>query len=200
MKMYNNNQFKIDRENLLTTLSIWNSYLKKKVHLIACGGTALTLMGIKESTKDIDFIVPEDSEYRYLAGKLLDLGYEQTTGYGWQKKEGFLFDLYPGNNIYTTGLLESPLKNRNNQKHKEFSSIYLGILNNYDLIISKIFRYTFADLEDCIALFKEKYEEINIEKLKKRFFETSSFDVSDDKNKKNFSHFLSALKKEGFKV
>jgi len=39
-------------------LSIWDSYLRKKVHLIACGGTALTLMTIKESTKDIDLIIP----------------------------------------------------------------------------------------------------------------------------------------------
>lgn len=160
----------------------------------------MTLIDLKESTKDIDFIVPEKNEYTYLIGKLKDLGYKQITQYGWKKDEGFLFDLYPGNYIYTTGLLESPFKNRNNLKYKEFSSIYLGVLNIYDLIISKIFRYTSADMEDCKALFKAKYEEINIEKLKKRFFETSSYDISDEKNKKNFEHFLKILKKEGFKT
>jgi len=200
MKMYKNDEYRIDRENLINTLSIWDSYLKKKVHLIACGGTALTLMTIKESTKDIDLIIPEESEYKYLVRKLTDLGYKQVTQYGWKKDKGFIFDLYPGNYIYTTGLLESPLKNRNNLKYKEFSSIYLGILNIYDLIISKIFRYTSVDMEDCKALFKAKYKEINIEKLKKRFFETSSYDISDDKNKKNFKHFLKTLNKEGFKT
>ena len=200
MKWYKMDNHMIDIENLLNTLSIWDSYLRKKVHLIACGGTALTLMTIKESTKDIDLIIPEESEYRYLVIILKDLGYKQVTQYGWQKDEGFIFDLYPGNNIYTTGLLESPLKDRNNLKYKEFSSIYLGVLNIYDLIISKIFRYTSADMEDCKALFKAKYKEINIQKLKKRFIETSSYDISDDKNRKNFKHFLKTLNKEGFQI
>jgi len=57
MKMYKGYEYRIDRENLLNTLSIWDSYLRKKVHLIACGGTALTLMTIKESTKGIDLII-----------------------------------------------------------------------------------------------------------------------------------------------
>ena len=198
--MYKKDEYRIDRENLLNTLSIWDSYLRKKVHLIACGGTALTLMTIKESTKDIDLIIPEESEYRYLIRILKDLGYKQVTQYGWRKDEGFIFDLYPGNYIYTTGLLESPLKIRNNLKYKEFSSIYLGILNIYDLIIGKIFRYTSTDMEDCIDLFKAKHKEINIQKLKKRFFKTSSYDISDDKNKRNFKHFLRILNEEGFQT
>ncbi len=200
MKVYKLDEYRIDTENLLKTLSIWNSYLQKKVHLIACGGTALTLLAIKESTKDIDLIVPEESEYIYLVKILKELGYKQITQYGWKKDDGFIFDLYPGNNIYTTGLLESPLEDRNNLKYKEFSSIYLGILNYYDLIISKIFRCSSVDIQDCKALFKAKHEEIDIERLKKRFFKTSSYDISDDKNKRNFKHFLRILNKEGYKI
>jgi len=198
--MYKTDEYRIDTENLLNTLSMWNSYLQKKVHLIACGGTALTLMIIKDSTKDIDLIVPEEGEYEYLVKKLIDLGYKQVTQYGLQKDDGFIFDLYPGNNVYTTGLLESPLKERNNLKYKEFSSIYLGILNIYDLIISKIFRYSSTDIEDCKALFEAKLKEIDIDKLKKRFFETSSYDISDEKNQRNFKHFLKTIKKEGFQI
>jgi len=56
--MYKADEYRIDRENLLNTLSIWDSYLRKKVHLIACGGTALILMILKESIKDIDLITP----------------------------------------------------------------------------------------------------------------------------------------------
>jgi len=83
-------EYRIDKDTLLDTLSVWNSHLKRKVHLIACGGTALTLLNVKESTKDI-------------------------------------------------------------------------------------------------------------EKLKEKFYETSSYDVSDEKNRKNFAHFLNRLHKEGFK-
>ncbi len=46
--------YRIDKDRLLDTFSAWDSYLKRKVHLIACGGTALTLLGVKDSTKDID--------------------------------------------------------------------------------------------------------------------------------------------------
>ena len=193
-------QYRIDNDALLNTLSIWNGYLRKKVHLIACGGTAITLMNLKESTRDIDFIIPKEKEYRYLVKVLENLGYKMTTGTGWQKDKGFIFDLYVGNNIFTTQLIESPLEEGNNVPYKEFSFIYLGILNYYDLIISKLFRCSSVDIDDCLALFREKSREINIEKLKKRFFETSSYDISDEKNKRNFKHFLSLLKEEGFKI
>ena len=52
-------EYRLDKNELLDNLREWNRYLKRKVHLIACGGTAMTLLGIKASTKDVDFIVPE---------------------------------------------------------------------------------------------------------------------------------------------
>ncbi|MBL7157071.1 MAG: hypothetical protein ISS92_02785 [Candidatus Omnitrophica bacterium] len=190
-------KYRIDKDTLLNTLSVWNSLLKKKVHLIACGGTALTLLNIKESTKDVDFLVPEESEYKYLVRLLEDLGYKNTGGAGWATDKGFIFDLYPGKKIFMTELLESPLKIGNNISLKEFEYIYVGILNFYDLIISKIFRYSTVDIDDCLVLFRAKKTEINIEELKERFFETSSYDVSDEKNKKHLTHFLNTLRKEG---
>jgi len=41
------NKYRIDRQELI---SGWDGFLKRKVHLIACGGTALTLLEIKPST------------------------------------------------------------------------------------------------------------------------------------------------------
>jgi len=67
-------------------ISIWDGFLKRRVHLIACGGTALTLLGIKASTKDIDLIVPVVAEYEYLIGILKQLGYKSATGWGWEDK------------------------------------------------------------------------------------------------------------------
>jgi len=186
----------IDKTTLLNTLSLWNRYLKRKVRIIACGGTALTLLNLKESTKDVDFLVPEQSEYRYLIKIMMDLGYKQTTGTGWQKDRGFIFDLFVGKTMFTTELLESPLEPGNHIPYKEFSSIYLGILNYYDLIISKLFRFTPVDTDDCVTLFKEKNKEINLDKLKSRFHETSAYDISDEKNRINFKHLLELLKKE----
>jgi hypothetical protein len=187
---------RIDKTTLLNTLSLWNRYLKRKVRIIACGGTALTLLNLKESTKDVDFLIPEQSEYRYLIKNMMDLGYKQTTGTGWQKNKGFIFDLFVGKTIFTTELLESSLEPGNHIPFKEFSSIYLGILNYYDLIISKLFRFTPVDTDDCVILLKEKNREINLDKLKSRFYETSAYDISDEKNRNNFKYFLELLKKE----
>ena len=186
----------VDKTTLLNTLSLWNSYLKRKVRIIACGGTALTLLNLKESTKDVEFLIPEQSEYRYLIKNMMDLGYKQTTGTGWQKNQGFIFDLFVGKTIFTTELLESPFEQGNHIPFKEFSSVYLGISNYYDLIISKLFRNTPVDIDDCLTLFKEKNKEINLNKLKSKFYETSSYDISDKKNQKNFKYFLNFLKEE----
>jgi len=127
---------------------------------------------------------------------IVDLGYERKTGTGWQKDRGYVFDLYVGKTIFTTELLESPLKAGNFIPFKNLSSIHLGILNYYDLIITKLFRYSSVDIDDCLALIREKADEIDIEKLKSRFYETSSYDISDEKNRKHFNYFYKILTKE----
>ena len=69
--------------------------MKRKVHLIACGGTAITLVGVKPSTKDVDFIVPKERKHDYLTKQLKALGYKQVTGSGWKRAgEEFQFDLF----------------------------------------------------------------------------------------------------------
>ncbi|MFA4982270.1 MAG: hypothetical protein WC592_07380 [Candidatus Omnitrophota bacterium] len=57
-------EYRIDKTGLWDRLGIWNGFLKRKVHLIACGGTALTLLDVKPSTKDIDLLVPVTEECR----------------------------------------------------------------------------------------------------------------------------------------
>jgi hypothetical protein len=190
-------EYRIDKQGLLDRLSAWDSFLKRKVHLIACSGTAMTLLDVKASTKDIDLLVPNEDEHKYLIDTLQQLGYKSVSGWGWAREDGFIFDLFRGNFIHTTQLLESPLKEGNHVLVKEFSHIYLGILNYYDIIISKLFRGTTIDNEDCLALLKSKRSEIDLKKLEKRFLETASYDVSEEKIIKNWEHFLRLVKKEG---
>ena len=188
-------EYRIDKQELLDTLGAWDGFLKRKVHLIACGGTAMTLLGIKESTKDIDLLVPDEKEYDYLTKTLIDLGYKSVTGSGWSKDGGFVFELFRGKRVHTTELIESPLIKGKNILIQELSHIYLGALNYYDLIISKLFRATSVDIQDCLSLIKTKKKEIDIKYLTKRFQETASFDVSEDKVNKNLEYFLKLLKK-----
>lgn len=74
-------EYRLNKQTLTDLLGQWNAFLRRKVHLVACGGTALTLMDIKPSTKDVDFMVPVETEYRYLIKTLKDLGYQQQTSY-----------------------------------------------------------------------------------------------------------------------
>ncbi len=157
----------------------------------------MTLLGIKFSTKDIDLIVPEEKEHAYLIDVLQDIGYRPDRGPGWKKDDGFIFDLFRGKQIHTTKLLESPLKEGNHILLKEFSHIYLGALNYYDLIISKLFRGAQVDTEDCLALVKAKKDEINMGRLESRFKETALYDVSEDKVNRSLGHFLAMVRGKG---
>ena len=154
-------EYRLDKNRLLEILGGWNRFLKRKVHLIACGGTAMTLIGVKPSTKDVDFMSPEVREYNYLVKQLKALDYRKVTGSGWKRDgENFQFDIFFGNRIHTTELLESPLGEGRHSILKEFSHLYIGILNDYDLIASKLMRGTSIDFEDCLSLAEARREEI----------------------------------------
>lgn len=189
-------EHRLTKDDLLSTLSAWNKFLKRKVHLIACGGTALTLIGVKDSTKDVDFMVPVGTERSYLISVIKDLGYYSVTGWGWKRKgEEYIFDLFQGNKIHTTELVESPLKSGNNIALLELSNLYVGILNYYDLLITKLFRGDLVDIEDCLMLVRYKKGQIDMEKLRKRFLETAKYDISEERCKATLKHFLKVVEK-----
>lgn len=77
------NTGRLDKKGLWDILELWEPYLPRKVRVVACGGTALTLQDLKASTKDVDFMVPDDEEYKALIRTLKTIGYRQLTGYGW---------------------------------------------------------------------------------------------------------------------
>lgn len=189
-------EYRLNQKGLLDALGLWNGFLNKKIHLIACGGTALTLLGVKESTKDVDMLVPVDREYDYLIKILKQLGYKPTSGSGWQRPgEVFIFDLFRGKRVHTTELLESPLDKGNHILIKELTHIYVGVLNPYDLIVSKLFRGTTIDVDDCLMLFKTK-SDIKLDLLRERYIETAKYDVSEDKLIKAWDHYEQVFKKE----
>ena len=191
-------KYRLNKNSLLEILEEWNRFIKRKVHLVACGGTAITLLGIKPSTKDVDFMVPEEREHDYLTKQLKALGYKRVTGSGWKRDgEDFQFDIFRGNCIHTTELLVSPLEEGRHSIMKEFSYLYIGILNDYDLISSKLMRGTKVDFEDCLALAEARREEIDIERLIHHFHEMISYDVAEHRLLPNIDHFLELLKEKG---
>ena len=134
-------------------------------------------------------------EYKYLASQLSDMGYKRATGPGW-KREGdvFHFDLFQGNRIHTTGLLESPLTEGHNRPMIELSHLYVGILNDYDLISSKLMRGTQVDFNDCVMLAKAHKDELDLDKLIVHYNEMVSYDAGEKRLRPNIDHFLELLR------
>jgi hypothetical protein len=197
-------KYGFDRIKLFDVLEAWDGFLKKKVNLIACGGTALTLLNLKPSTKDVDFLVPEETEFRYLTATLESTGYSliEPNSYSWTRGDGtFLFELFPGNRVFTTQLTEPVLKEGNYIPIPvKTKNIAVGILNFYDLIISKIFRGLSVDEDDCIILLKAKGGEINYPRLVKRYMdtiETSPKLLTRQTLVEQLEHFFRRAKEEG---
>ena len=130
--------YRLGKESLFKILSLWDAHIQGRgqIRLIACGGTALTLLGYKESTKDVDFMIPDFKDYERLIAFLIRAGYENVSGSGWVRHgEEVIFDLYSGNKVFTTELLSSPLGRGGNRKIHEWKKLYLGTLNSIDWII-----------------------------------------------------------------
>ena len=190
--------YRLDKNRLLDILGDWNRFLKRKVHLVACGGTAMTLLGVKASTKDVDFMAPREAEYRYLLKQLKALGYKPTTGSGWTRQgEDFRFDIFSGNRIHTTELLDSPLDEGRHSVLKEFSHLFIGILNDYDLIASKLMRGTRVDFDDCVSLAEAHHATLDIQQLVRHFIDLVRYDVAEHRLLPNIDHFLDLLKERG---
>jgi hypothetical protein len=158
----------------------------------------MTLQGVKPSTKDIDFMVPDNNERNYLLRILEDIGYENVTQYGWQRpRDQFRFDLFRENYIHTTGLLLSPLIPGRNTPIIRYSRLYVGILNDYDLIVSKLIRGSRVDYDDCVMLIRAHISQLNIDTLVEHFKELISYDIAEERIKTNIDHLLERLKDEG---
>lgn len=190
--------YRLNKDTLLDILSSWTPFIKRKVRMVACGGTALTLMGLKDSTKDVDFMIPNEKEYEYLIKILKDLGYKPA-GQGWVKKnDAFIFDLFKGNRVHTTELIDSPLDEGNHTFYKELSNIWIGILNDYDLIASKLFRGTGVDIDDCMVLVNHHKGMLDISKVVEHAKELARYDISVDKIINiNIQRFIDELKEAG---
>jgi hypothetical protein len=162
------------------------------VQLIACGGTALTLLDLKESTKDIDLVVPVVTEYEKLIKFLSTIGYSEKGG-GWAHPDDplFLYQFWCGKRVFTTELLDSPLDAGKHIVIKEWPHIYLGALNLIDLIITKMFRGTGLDVDDCITVFETR--QVNAEELFERYSEAARYDLNPDKMMQNFVSFVDEL-------
>lgn len=153
-----------DLENFLQLLAD----LDEELEFFALGGTAMVLKGIKEATKDIDFLttaLPEKIKQLFLLAGLKEVNTSQLCN-------TWYLDTLRIDIFYNAFILGYPLPNdwKILSEHiKNIGSLKLFILNWYDIIITKIARSERRDIDDSIAIIKHQH--LDFQKLKKRYFQ-----------------------------
>lgn len=139
----------INKDTLLDLLSEVDKALGKEMSIVAVGGTAMTLLGLKESTIDIDFNASKDDV------KELRRAFDSIP-------HGFRVDLFVEGMIFTQQLPDDffekciPVKT-------QFKNINLLALHPIDIVVTKIGRLNERDVEDiksCVKKFKLKRKDV----------------------------------------
>lgn len=183
---------RVDKTDLLERLNEWDRTISRSVLVVACGGTALTLQGYKPSTKDIDFLVPRLPEFEHLQTVLRDkLGY-QDTEVGFRDPTGvYRFDLFRGNTVFQTELLDPVDRDDRHKIVHSGKRLSVGVLNSYDLIISKMFRGNDVDVQDSITLLQAEMLDLSL--LADRYKESAQYYYNETACKGNFVFLIEAM-------
>lgn len=137
---------RVTKSKLLSILEPFDEQLRHKILLIAVGGTAMTLLGVKASTKDVDFNIPNRTDYNefHRLYKRIAPGVE--------------IDHW-GSNLVFSEVLPTDYIDKASDYKTSFKNIKLKILHPLDIVCSKISRSSDADMEDietCIKTYKLK--------------------------------------------
>lgn len=183
----------VDKNWLSSMLEEWNTVAERNklsIRLVAVGGTALTLLNLKASTKDVDFTVP-DGNITALNTLLKKIGVKAAGGISFETKEGARLDIFRGGQIFSTTLPEDFLEH--STMIKDFGNVKLYALSIYDLIITKLARNSVDDEEDIKSIFKGSKVEIG--KLRRRYEKVQQL-MLDENLKYHFERLLNVLVKE----
>ena len=133
---------KIDSTRLLEFLELMGQGLPRRIVLVAVGGTAMTLLNVKPSTRDIDFTGP--GEDIGLFRRVLDA-----------TPHGMKVDTWPDGQVFSQFLPPDYLAR--SWKVRQLENIDLRALHPVDIVITKIGRLDDRDrqdIRDCIRAFK----------------------------------------------
>jgi hypothetical protein len=139
----------LDNTKLLDFLGEIDKELKRKIIIVAVGGTAMTLLSVKSSTIDVDFTIPSEYYDDFEKAKKII-------------QPGFRVDVFHDGAVFTTMLPDDYLKKSKLVKTK-LKNISLHTLHPVDIVITKIGRLDSRDEQDieyCIKKFKLKENHI----------------------------------------
>lgn len=164
--MYNTKETKAGE--LFELLESLSKYIEEKIKMSALGGTALTILKLKPSTRDIDINIHSDQEYRYICKIFEQIGFKKSGTIRWLTQEGLAFDLFSGSNFLGTQLLPDYLEKA--KFIQSFGKIELYTLSLEDIIISKLARGDERDFIDIKKILKT--QAINLNYLVDRYKRT----------------------------
>lgn len=139
----------LDNTKLLDFLGEINKELKRKIVIVAVGGTAMTLLKAKSSTIDVDFTIPSEYFDNFQQAKNI-------------VQPGFKVDLFHDGAVFVNMLPDDYLKRSKIIKTK-LKNIQLRALHPVDIVVTKIGRLDSRDEQDieaCIKKFKIKKNQI----------------------------------------
>lgn len=182
------------KEDLLTFIQKLDSFIDEAITIIALGGTALTLLDLKSSTRDIDFIITS-KEFKILLIIFKSLGFKEIAEKRWLTNDGIIIDVYLDDYIVNVTLLES--SKEKSTLLREFEHITLRVLNFYDICITKIDRGDARDFEDIKHVLEKTDTEISV--LIRKFILT--MDHSESENPKfKLLEFVKFIKKLSYNI
>lgn len=129
----------LDKSALLDFLRILDNEISKKITLVATGGTAMTLLDLKPSTIDIDFTIPSSDKPAF--DKALA-----------SVPHGFKIDVWTDGTVFSQSLPDDYLEK--NIKIANFRHILLKALHPVDIVVTKIGRLDYRDVQDIEACIK----------------------------------------------
>ena len=165
----------IGKDALVKWLRTIDARLKNDIVLVAIGGTAMTLLGLKPSTIDVDFcIASEDKKY-----------FEEAL----DKK--FKVDIFVDGYIFSEQLPDDYIEK--SKDVLELDKILLKVLSPVDIVITKSARLNARDEEDIRAI--AKY--VEREELVKRFEKVAgTYSGREEDYRENFEYVLRMYFKE----
>jgi hypothetical protein len=168
----------LDNAKLFDFLGEIDKELKRKIIIVAVGGTAMTLFKTKPSTIDVDFTIPS----RY---------YDDFEDAKNIVQPGFRVDLYHDGAVFVNMLPADYLKRSKLVKTK-LKKIKLRALHPVDIVVTKIGRLDERDGQDIEACIK-KFE------IKKSHIVKRASQMKYAKNDKVFQINLEIVLKKFFK-
>lgn len=157
----------ISKPDLTEYLDRIDKQLKQKITVVAVGGTAMTLHGLKESTKDVDFCVQTKGDWEAVKSAARRIS------------STFRLDLFQGGFIYTLQLPDDYAKKAQPIKAK-LRNLEVRLLSPIDIIITKTARLNERDIEDIRAIVSKK--RVNKKKLMQRFRLVKGSYVASDRD------------------